>query len=446
MATAHEASESLTASDISFRSGLLSFSVLILVSTVCDKIGMKLSIPGSIFLFIAGLFINISGFTFESIPLEQVHVAPLCVLLFFSGLTIDRSILRRSNLLFSSLRLAFLGTATSMLFWLFYVRLGLGAFSHFGYASSVQPKMLTLMSVVMVYSMAVHDWNSFSFVARKLKMLQAVVGDIFKLETSISAAISVAVAQWLVLAWVQFNPEYAFTNQLSLAAEIFNGILLGIVSGCILGYFLNLMVRYFVTSKPQLLLVAVGFTILGYVLSDLSMRHGGYLCALVMGVVTSLSYRTSSTEDEIEFLSEELESLNIACEAILFFVIGLGLDARSFISDLPVAFYLWFGIIIIRPICVWLFVRGDTIGNAERRLLSFWSPKGAVSMALVVQAPLLLKDIFDINMVELVPLEGYSLMANSVCGAVIISMIVKSLLVPRLHQRLSGSLTERLSS
>ena len=432
-----KSSEAVSSMEISYQTTLLAFALLLIVSTLFDKFGIKLSIPGSIFLFIAGLCMNFANLTFDTMPLEQVHVIALCVLLFFSGLTSDRLLLKRSNLLFSSMQLALFGTAFSMLFWLFYVRIGLGIFQKFGYAEGVDGGVLTLITVVIIYSLSVSDWNSFSFVARKVKKFQAVLTNVFKVETSISAAISVAVAEILVLLWLQINQGYTEMNQGTLLQDIFKGIFLGVVCGVILGYLLNLVIRHFVTSKPQLVLVAFGFTILGYVFSNISLRHGGYLCALVMGIVTSLAYRSSSTEDEIEFLSDELESLNIACEAILFFAIGLGLNAQSFLVDLPIAVYVWLGVITIRPVCVRLFLRGKTIASDEKRILASWSPKGAVSMALVVQAPVLLEEMFEINMLEIVPYQAYHLMANSVCGAVIISMLVKSLMIPKLYNRMT---------
>ena len=58
-------------------------------------------------------------------------------------------------------------------------------------------------------------------------------------------------------------------------------------------------------------------------------------------------------------------------------------------------------------------------------------------MALVVQAPVLLEEMFEINMLEIVPYQAYHLMANSVCGAVIISMLVKSLMIPKLYNRMT---------
>ena len=93
--------EEISSLEISFQTTLIAFALLLIVSTLCDKFGAKLSIPGSIFLFLLGLCINIANFTFNTIPLEQVHVIALCVLLFFSGLTSDQLLLKRSNLLLS---------------------------------------------------------------------------------------------------------------------------------------------------------------------------------------------------------------------------------------------------------------------------------------------------------------------------------------------------------
>ena len=149
-----------------------------------------------------------------------------------------------------------------------------------------------------------------------------------------------------------------------------------------------------------------------------------------------MSYRGCSTQDEIEFLSEELESLNIACEAILFFAIGLGLQPVLFFSHLPIAIYAWIGIIAIRPITVSLFFRGPSVAPEEKKLLATWSPKGAISMALIVTTPLLLEDTFGIEVIEILPENSITFMSDIVCGAVLISMIFKAFVVPRLHSNL----------
>ena len=132
-------------------------------------------------------------------------------------------------------------------------------------------------------------------------------------------------------------------------------------------------------------------------------------------------------------MAEELESLNIATEAILFFAIGLALQASSFFANLPVAIFIWLGITFIRPLTVYLFFRGSELQPEERMLLSFWSPKGAISMAFIVTSPALLEETFGINLIELIPEGAYLFTSEVVCGAVLISMIVNSLMIPKLH-------------
>ena len=238
---------------------------------------------------------------------------------------------------------------------------------------------------------------------------------------------------------MHFYSNDSILLQENIFISIVKGVLIGILSGFILGYLLMFVIRNIVTSRPQLVLVAISFAFIGYVVSFYLAGSGGYLSALVMGIVTSISYRSSASSEEVEFLTEELESLNIASEAILFFAIGLGMEATSFFQHFPIAILVWLGVVLVRPASVFMFFRGDSIEPEEFKILSSWSPKGAISMALVVTAPELLQETFELEGVELLQESSIIFMVDIVCGVVIFSMIVKSLIIPMIHDKLTNS-------
>ena len=48
--------------------------------------------------------------------------------------------------------------------------------------------------------------------------------------------------------------------------------------------------------------------------------------------------------------------------------------------------------------------------------------------------PALIEDVFALEVTDLLPGSAYSFMTDVVCGAVILLMLYKSLLIPRLHR------------
>ena len=436
-----DTSYSVETLQFSFVYALLSLSLLLIIGIIFDKVGLKLGIPGSIFLFFSGLFFhNVTGFNLETFPLEEIHVVSVTILLFFSGLAFSKSLLKRSKILISSLLLAVFGTLFSMIIGLILLRLGFGFLQvYFNLLPNVEPQKLWLIATAIVFSLAVQDWNSFTFVSNKIADFREVISDIFKIETSVSAAISLIFAELLVLAWMHIYANDSILIQESIFISIIKGVLIGILSGFILGYLLMFVIRNIVTSRPQLVLIAISFSFIGYVVSFYLAGSGGYLSALVMGIFTSISYRSSASSEEVEFLTEELESLNIASEAILFFAIGLGMEATSFFHHLPIAILVWLGVILVRPASVFMFFRGDSIEPEEFKILSSWSPKGAISMALIVTAPALLEETFGLEGVELIQKSSVIFMVDIVCGVVIFSMIIKSLIIPMIHDKLTIS-------
>ena len=119
------------------------------------------------------------------------------------------------------------------------------------------------------------------------------------------------------------------------------------------------------------------------------------------------------------------------------------MESTSFFTHFPIALLVWLGVILIRPVSVFMFFRDNLIEPEEFKILSSWSPKGAISMALIVTAPELLEETFGLEGVELIQESSEIFMVNVVCGVVIFSMVVKSLIIPIIHDRVIFSAKSR---
>ena len=60
-------------------------------------------------------------------------------------------------------------------------------------------------------------------------------------------------------------------------------------------------------------------------------------------------------------------------------------------------------------------------------------------MALAVTAPELLEGTFGLKIAEIFPESAFNFSADVVCGAVLFSMVVKSLAIPKIHAQLIGT-------
>jgi NhaP-type Na+/H+ or K+/H+ antiporter len=91
---------------------------------------------------------------------------------------------------------------------------------------------------------------------------------------------------------------------------------------------------------------------------------------------------------------------------------------------------------VLRPITVYLFFRGsDFLNNRERQFLSLWAPKGAISMALAITIPDLIEES-GIPFQRVIHPVSESFVVDVVCFTVVLTMLIKSLVLPPLHRRL----------
>ena len=409
---------------------LAAIGAVLVLSIVIDRYALRIGIPGALALFGAGVAIQpMSESAFDHNSFESLHVIALCLLLFYSGVKICRRYFRRQEFVVPSLLLSIFGVFIVIAVGSVVMYYALGAINS-QYQTSEQPLLIAL---ALAYCVAPLDWGAFTFIVKRVERFSDRVMGVLEFETAISAAMTLVVGQALF----EFFTHKGAGAMASKAVNIFIGsISQGIVIGAVLGYLLAAAIKRFAVERSQSIDLAIGFVMIGYGFNSW-IGQGGLVCSLVMGLVVSILLSTSDTEDEKEILSVQLESINIASESMIFFMAGLAVDLSiGFSSTIVAAFVLLLTIWILRPLTVSLFFRNSTfLSKRECQFLSLWSPKGAISMALAITIPDLIEES-GIPFERVINPVSESFIVDTVCFTVVLSMLIKSLILPHLHRKL----------
>jgi potassium/hydrogen antiporter len=420
-------SELVQGIDLAFPVTLGAVGLLMIASVVVEKYALRLGVPSAVALFGIGLAVNVEALKIDIHKFEEIHILALCVMLFYSGVTISRSIYRCRKLFLSTLAFSLVGTG---------IMVFLGTVINWGVLELLVPdysirQFQWLPPLAIAYAMAAQDWGAFSFVSKRIRSFNLNVRSVFELESAVSAAMTLVLGACMVEFLATRNTVEAVR---AVAQVAIGGVAFGLLIGSLFGACLAYAIRRFTIEHAQLSVIAIGFVFLGYAVSDL-FSSGGLICSLVMGVVVSLLLNREEDQDEREVLSVQLESINIATEALIFFLVGLSIAPQQFFLTLPVGFAVLAGIWLIRPLNVWLFYSGGVLNQRERVMLASWNPKGAVTMALALTIPELVR-LGGIDFQTLVGKIDPEIVLSVVCGAVILSMLIKSLIVPAIHHRI----------
>lgn len=401
-----------------------------IASVAVEKYALRLGVPTAVSLFGIGLSLNVEALEIDAHKFETIHILALCVMLFYSGVTISRDIYSNRKLLVSTVAFSIVGTTIMLL---------LGTVINWGVLEALIPsyslrEFQWLPPLGIAYAMAAQDWGAFSFVSKRIKKFNPNVRSVFELESSISAAMTLVLGACMVELITTSNifEDIKITTQVA-----FGSIALGLLIGSILGVCLAYAIRRYTVEHAQLTVIALGFVFVGYAVSDL-FSTGGLICSLVMGVVMSLVLNREEDHDERQVLTVQLESINIATEALIFFLVGLNVSPQQFFLTLPLGFAVLVGIWLIRPLNVWLFFSNGVLSQRERLMLASWNPKGAVTMALALTVPELVR-LAGVDFQTVIGNIDSEIVLSVVCGAVILSMLIKSLIVPVIHHRILSS-------
>lgn len=409
---------------------LAAIGAILVFSIVIDRYALRIGIPGALALFGAGVAIQpMSNSAFDHRGFEDLHVIALCLLLFYSGVKICRRYFRLQQFVVPSLLLSVFGVFIVIAVGSVVMYYTLGAVNA-EYVTSEQPLLIAL---ALAYCIAPLDWGAFSFIVKRVDRFSERVMGVLEFETAISAAMTLVIGDALF----QLFTDQGTNTMASRAVDIFVGsISQGIVIGAVLGYLLAATIKRYALERSQSIDLAIGFVMIGYGFNTW-IGQGGLVCSLVMGFVVSILLAGKETQDEKEILSVQLESINIASESLIFFMAGLAVDLS--VGLLPTMFaaaILLIVVWVLRPLTVNLFFKGSEFLNGrERQFLSLWSPKGAISMALAITIPDLIEES-GIPFERVIHPVSESFIVDTVCFTVVLSMLIKSLILPSLHRRL----------
>ena len=409
---------------------LAAIGAILVFSIVIDRYALRIGIPGALALFGAGVAIQpMSNSAFDHKGFEDLHVIALCLLLFYSGVKICRRYFRLQKFVVPSLLISVFGV---------FIVIAVGSVVMYFALSLVNAEYITseqplLIALALAYCIAPLDWGAFSFIVKRVERFSDRVMGVLEFETAISAAMTLVIGQALF----EFFTDQGTTTMASRAVNIFVGsISQGIVIGAVLGYLLAVTIKRFAVERSQSIDLAIGFVMIGYGFNAW-IGQGGLVCSLVMGFVVSILLSGKESQDEKEILSVQLESINIASESLIFFMAGLAVDLSvGFLPTIFAAAILLCVVWVLRPLTVYLFFRGsDFLDGRELQFLSLWAPKGAISMALAITIPDLIEQA-GIPFERVIHPVSESFIVDAVCFTVVLSMLIKSLILPPLHRRL----------
>ena len=412
---------------------LAAIGAILVFSIVIDRYALRIGIPGALALFGAGVAIQpMSSAGFDHKGFENLHVIALCLLLFYSGVKICRRYFKRQEFVAPSLLISVFGV---------FIVIAVGALVMYYALSAINAEYVTseqplLIALALAYCIAPLDWGAFSFIVKRVERFSDRVMGVLEFEAAISAAMTLVIGQALF----EFFTNQGTTTMASRAVNIFVGsISQGIVIGAVLGYLLAATIKRFAVERSQSIDLAIGFVMIGYGFNTW-IGQGGLVCSLVMGFVVSILLSGKESQEEKEILSVQLESINIASESLIFFMAGLAVDLSvGFIPTVLAAGILLCVVWVLRPLTVALFFKGSNfLDKRERQFLSLWAPKGAISMALAITIPDLI-EASGIPFERVIHPVSESFIVDAVCFTVVLSMLIKSLILPPLHRRLLSS-------
>ena len=195
----------------------------------------------------------------------------------------------------------------------------------------------------------------------------------------IGAILAVLVFEQIPLFHGGHHGEVAAATMLDPVLGILKTAVIGIGIGCVSAYVLAVVVKRYWLPDYLHGLAFLASALAMFALSNWLMHETGLVTVTVMGI-----FLANQKQLSIEHVVEFKENLGVFLISCLFIVLGSRLDLAVLGQvGWRGALFMFFMIVIVRPISVWAAMMKSGLNREEKIFLAFLAPRGIVAAAVV---------------------------------------------------------------
>ena len=418
---------------------LITLAALAFLATlVVSRLAIQLRLPAVLGVLVLGLLLHPGQRILTLEQVENLHVVSLSMLLFCAGLNADLHHLRgylRYGVLLSVGGVALSSLLLGGILWGLYA--GLAALWPGG---GFEPLPLSVALMAAACLSSTDAAPAFQVLRRAGLRLNDRLRALLELESSLNdplAILALLLVAGLATAGQATAGAGAAGMPLGSIAPVLQSFLRsigsGVMVGLILTYVAQFILRRFVSSSNQILLLGIAVALCSYGLANL--LHGsGFISAYVTGLFLANDIYANEWITP-ELLEHSLEPFNTLMEFSVFLLFGTLVQPDSVIAALLPGLLASLGLILVaRPLSVLALQRFSPFGRREACLLAWCGLRGAVPLALAYTAIHTLPLLPGLGEAAVDALE--SQLEGLVVVVVMVNLAVQGLSLPPLSRRL----------
>jgi cell volume regulation protein A len=415
---------------------LISLTALTFLGTlVFSRLAIQLRLPAVLGVLALGLLLHHNQRLLSLEQVENLHVVSLAMLLFCSGLNAELDHLR--GFLRYGVLLALGGVLlTTLVFggllWGLYA--SLAAFWP-GLGIGALPIPVALMAAACLS--CTDAMASLEVLGRAGLRLPQRLRALVEMEASLNAPLAILVVL-LVMAlasagWLQPQAGGDPFALLFAVQSFLKSIGSGVMVGLILSFVAQFILRRFLSSSSQILLLGIAVALSSYGLAQL--LHGsGFIAAYVTGLFLANDIYANRWITP-ERLEHSLEPFNTLTEFVVFLLFGTLISPASIVDALLPGLLSALALILIaRPLSVLALQPLSPFGRREGLLLAWCGLRGAVPLALAYTAVHALPSLPGLDEARAAVLEHQ--LEGLIFLVVVGNLVLQGLSLPPLSRRL----------